>query len=619
MDLIKYVKSRKESRRKFAFYKSLGYSEETSAVLSILTYGSEETAWLVKKLGEEGFLTRVFRWLEEQDAATPAEAVQRYWDTEHPPEAPFAGVGGLRFYLDDEDCDCESEEESVSSAGSAPEAACAPSCPSPAWGAPGMGRRMFRGLASVRNVKGTMLDPELTATDSYETIEEKKAEDVLTSPTSTFRMTTSNASMGVVFNQLRSGREVRMDQVRIEELLNAFDYRTSPPEREAFGVTAELRAEPSGKKLLYVNVQASEKTPEHQNIVLLLDVSGSMCGNAEVTQETAAAVISRLNPGDVFSLVTYSSTDETLVRGFRIRDGRDRERLLGILMGIEIDGCTWGSAGIETAYRLGAKYYDRSRSNQVILITDGDLNFGITSKGGLRELIEHKKHSGLFLSVIGTGLYNYKDDNLEVLSKHGNGTYCVVNTLDDVEDCIVRRYAALTHVVARDVKAQVEFNPRFVKRYRLLGYENRRLSHRDFSDDAVISEPYGSGGHGVALYELEMRREDEPLASGLRYQTPQLTGSDELCTVRVRYKDPLSEESRLIETAVLNEDHSTENLDLAYALFCIAEGLRGSELTGPDEAAQTERILKGEVRACTGHDSEKLRLLTGALREAAGI
>ena len=161
------------------------------------------------------------------------------------------------------------------------------------------------------------------------------------------------------------------------------------------------------------NVQACEERKEHQNIVLLLDVSGSMSSHNTVTQETVATIFSKLNPGDRISLVTYSDQDSTELDGYIIRSEADKEELMGILLGIEIDGCTNGSAGIETAYRLGSQYYQEGWSNQVILITDGDLNFGITEKHGLRDLIEKKKKSGLFLSVIGTGLTNYKDDKLE--------------------------------------------------------------------------------------------------------------------------------------------------------------------------------------------------------------
>ena len=613
MDLIKIAKSRKQYRAKYEFYRHLGYCEQTAAVLSILTYGSDETAFLVKKLGEEDFISRAYRWFLKQEDDSPEEAVDRYYrknDTRRSATSGFfarglaacRGRSGSRspqptYKFFDED----SEDEMCSySLAPQPETGIRNNlCPN--------------GLVSPQ-LRFFDEDEENFATDEYEPLDEKKPEGVLTSPSSTFRMTTSNASMGVVFNQLRSGRRLDISQVRIEEMLNAFDYRHEVPLDAKFRINTELRGKPSGKKLLYINVQAAEERREQQNIVLLLDVSGSMSGNNEVTQETIATVISKLCPGDIFSLITYSTKDQTVVKGYQIRSEEDRESLLGMLLSIVIDGCTNGSAGIETAYRIGAQYYHPGWSNQVILITDGDLNFGITNKGGLERLIEAKKRSNLFLSVIGTGLYNYKDDKLETLSKHGNGTYCVVNTLEDVDDCIHRRYAALTNVLAKDVKAQVEFNPRFVKTYRLLGYENRRLNHADFRDDTVISEPYGSGGHGVALYELVMRDASEPIRSDLKYQSPQLTDSDELCTVSVRYKDPLGDESHLIETVVYNEDHSTENLELAYTLYCIAARLRSSDLTDPDDAKQIIRLLTGEYKACAEHDTEKLELLAKALQ-----
>ena len=453
--------------------------------------------------------------------------------------------------------------------------------------------------------------PEALATDAYEPIEEKDAKGVFTAPTSTFRMTTSNASMGILFNQLRSGRYIEMDQVRIEEILNAFDYKVEAPKDAKFAITTELKPKSRDKKLLFVHVQACEERREHQNIVVLLDVSGSMYDNAEVTQATVATILSKLHPGDKFSLVTYSNEDHTVVDGYTIKDEQDKEQLMGLLLGLEIDGGTYGSAGIETAYAIGAKYYREDWSNQVMLITDGDLNFGITSKGGLKGLIEEKKKSGLFLSVIGTGLYNYKDENLEVLAKHGNGTYCVVNALTDVAEFICKRYIALTNIIAKDVKAQVEFNPKYVRSYRLLGYENRELAHEDFRNDAVISEPYGSGGHGVALYELTMGN-GEP-ETDLKYQVPVLTGSAELCTVKIRYKDPLADVSSEIEKVVYNEDRSTENLDLAWLLYCVSEKLRQSDkLDAADEENLKQMLTGNKYRALQEGDSEKLTLFVEA-------
>ena len=464
---------------------------------------------------------------------------------------------------------------------------------------------------------GPMIDPEKLATDSYELIEEKDAKSVLTAPTSTFRMTTSTASVGVLLNQIRNGRKIDMSQVRIEELLNYFDYKkfekaneenSAASSKPKFSITTELMDKSEDRKLLYINVEADNTPKEHQNIVLLLDTSGSMSSNSNVTIDTIATIVSKLKENDVLSLVTYSSEDHTVFTNRVVNGQGDKEDIMGEILGILIDGCTNGSAGIETAYALGEKTYKDGWSNQVILITDGDLNFGINSKTGLKDLIEEKKKTGMFLSVIGTGLYNYKDDKLEVLSKYGNGTYCVVNELEDVIESINNKYVSLTNIVAKDVKAQVEFNPKYVKKYRLLGYENRTLNHEDFRNDAVISEPYGAGGHGVALYELYLGDATENQGEELKYQRFAPNEYQELGTVFVRFKAPLSDESDEVSEIIPLDQKATDNSKLAYLLYCISEVLRGSKkldrkdyeyLTGylADDAYKTLTDSKQDVIA----------------------
>ena len=612
MDLLKFINSSADRRKKYDFYLSLGYSDKAAQVLSSVTYGDRNTAFLVEQLGKECVIEKLCSWLQDRKEMSPAAAFGVLYEKKHPrpaykrPKGPgFLGRSRkMEKMVKYDSCEFKSEalSEEVSlepmDAWTEDESAPLPACAAPA--------------PDMNEISGFM---EMLSTDSYESIEEKSAQNVFTAPTSTFRMTTGSASMGIVFNQLRSGRRVSMDQVRIEEVLNYFDYDAEIPADAKFAVSTELLEKQNGKKLLFIDVQAAEERKEHQNIILLLDTSGSMGSNSEVTQEAIAVIFSKLNIGDRISLVTYSSADRTVLEGYQVKDLRDKEDLMGILLGIEITGCTFGSAGINTAYRIGETFRQPDWNNQVVLITDGDLNFGITDNRGLEELIEEKKKSGLFLSVIGTGLYNYMDDKLEVLSKHGNGTYCVVNDLSDVEESVNRRYIALTNIVAKDVKAQVEFNPRFVKAYRLLGYENRQLNHEDFKDDTVISEPYGSGGHGIALYELEMNEGGETTAaSDLKYQTPVLKDSDELGTVSVRYKEPLSEESFLIEKAVYNHDFSTENARLAYFLFCLSEKLRGSQMTDEyDEQFLDKMIAGGEYKNFTGPNKEKIEMLVNAL------
>ncbi len=595
-------------------------------MLSSVTYGEEQLAFLVSRFDGENVIRGLYDWLRAREESSPHDAVRAYWSEKHPrprfqeqeeffggfagsvPESVSAAPSSSVTFLDlcmplgDEAEDAIKETQAYVSVSAEPDEA---SCFSVS------GAAKKNRMVSTRSYKLR----EFLSTDAYEPIEEKDAKSVFTAPTSTFRMTTGSASMGVVFNQIRCGRRVSMDQVRIEEILNYFDYDAEVPADAKFGIATELLEKQENKKLLFIDVQAAEEQKEQQNIVLLLDTSGSMSSNDVVTQEAIATVLSKLKPGDRISLVTYSTKDHTVFAGFEIRDDRSKEELMGVLLGIEIEGCTYGSAGIETAYAIGETLYRPDWNNQVILITDGDLNFGITDKGGLKDLIEEKKKSRLFLSVIGTGLFNYKDDKLEVLAKHGNGTYCVVNALEDVKESINRRFIALTNIVAKDVKAQVEFNPRFVKAYRLLGYENRHLAHEDFKNDAVISEPYGSGGHGIALYELEMSDGEEPAVSELKYQKPVLTGSVELGTVSVRYKEPLGEESSQIEAAVYNVNHSTQNAKLVYFLYCVSETLRGSDrLDACDRQFMEESIAGGRYREFAGHNREKLEMLVKALQ-----
>jgi Ca-activated chloride channel family protein len=239
---------------------------------------------------------------------------------------------------------------------------------------------------------------------------------------------------------------------------------------------------------------------------------------------------------------------------------------------VKVFGCTNGSAGIEKAYKLAREGSMSSSTNRVIIITDGDLNFGITSNGGLERLISEKKKSGVYFSAIGTGMYNLKDDKLGVLAKNGNGNYFVVNNDFDIRKCLIGRYEELMYPIATDVKVQVEFNPKFVKYYKQIGYETRTLNHEDFRNDDVISEPFGSGAQAIALYEIDNNKES---VNEYKYQTPVLSDSDEIATVSIRYKDidtnEFAEESFVITKDMIKE---TENIKKAVECCRLADNLR---------------------------------------------
>ena len=452
------------------------------------------------------------------------------------------------------------------------------------------------------------------STDEYEQIEEKDARSTVAEPTSTFRMTTNTASAGVILNQLRNGRRIDRSMVRIEEMLNYFRYDSEIPDKDMFSIAYEIMDANNEKKYLYINVQGREEVKDKQNIIILLDVSGSMSGNTEQTQAMIATIISKLGNGDKLSIITYSDDDIIELEAFTVNGYEDRIRALEKLLSIEITGCTYGSKGIESAYKIGKKNYIKGGNNQVILITDGDLNFGITDKGGLEELIERKKKDNLFLSVIGTGLWNYKDDKLEVLAKHGNGVYRTVNNLADVKKSINEEYSSLVNIIAKDVKAQVEFNPAVVESYRLLGFENRTLAREDFANDKVISEPFGSGGYGVALYELKMKTDGSNIDSGLKYSKLTATGSKEPGTVKVRYKEPLEDVSHELEKVIETADASyTDNLRLAFIVYVCAEKLRGSDKISAEEIELAKKLYKELGDVIREKNSADLYKLAGIL------
>lgn len=620
--LIDLIKESKQYSEKFEYYTSLGFDEKVSFVLSVCTYSTIERNmrvdpnWFVNKYidsvkNKSHFTLFIYDYLETLYNEAKNENIITIEDflISLAPKQP-----------DYDMLDFGSPIRKVSTRG-----ACGQSVGGAYYGGfvpqsmgnsyPVAKNASFACLdsmsceASVSNQTLCLeqIDYRFEGTDSYAHIEEKGSNNVLNTPTSTFRMTTNTASFGVFFNNIRRNRIVDKNSIRIEEMMNYFKYNLSKPTKRMFNINTEVCESPNkGKKLLFVGVQGKEIDIEKQNIVVLLDVSGSMCSQSEVTQSAIATVLSKLHIGDTFSMVTYSSEDETIFDGYKIESSEDILTIIDRLLRINIFGCTNGSAGIETAYAIGRKHYIDGGNNRVILITDGDLNFGITKHSKLEELIIEKKKSNLFLSVLGTGLYNYKDDTLEVLSKNGNGMYAVANNIHDIDVSLNKNYAKFMSTIAKDVKAQVEFNPALVKSYRLLGYENRELKHNDFKNDKVISEPYGSGGYGIALYEIEMVN-GEKVESDLKYQKSEFTDTTHIATVKVRYKEPLGDESTELCVEIKDrEDGFNGNIKLAYLIYVCAEIMRGSEFVEKSEL--TENLFElGDLFEINKYELEVLR------------
>ena len=630
MARIEQIIREKDREEFYNYYKSLGYDHKTAASLALFTYG----AYGVKDFSMDDLYDALCAGKPYPLREVPN--VSDEWAPEflRSVRSSGAGKGILKNALKSALFGSGTQRSAEINAGaSMPAAAPSPSkcmASAPAHSAPvdsdaefcaDFGGSASYEICAAPDMRMTGFfqsidysEAALFDTDEYEPIEEKDARGTAAEPMSTFRMTTNTASAGVILNQLRHGRRIDRSMVRIEEMLNYFRYDSEIPQDKMFNITSELMDADSDRKYLYINVQGREEVKEKQNIIILLDVSGSMHCNAEQTQAIIATILSKLGNGDKLSLITYSSADHVELEAFTINGPEDRIRALEKLLSIEITGCTYGSAGIERAYKIGKKNYIKGGNNQVILITDGDLNFGITDKGGLEELIEKKKQDNLFLSVIGTGLGNYKDDKLETLCKHGNGVYRVVNNLADVRKSIDEEYSSLVNIIAKDVKAQVEFNPEIVESYRLLGFENRTLAREDFTNDKVISEPFGSGGYGVALYELTMKTGDAPVDSGLKYSKIVTTGSDELGTVKVRYKEPLKDRSHELEKVIETPDASyTDNLRLAFIVYVCAEKLRGSDKISAEDIDLAKKLYKELGSAARERNSSDLYKLAGIL------
>lgn len=556
----------------FKYYEKLGYSEEESFVLATLKYGNigDEILSYVLRTYKEGdnFIKHAYNVMKDPKT-------EKIIKKERKKERKEPNSLGGTFVM----CGATKKAKTVSRGNSA--SICYSKC-----AAPMMEAECCMAPTPMPFAMPSIDDnfEHLTRTDSYEKIEPNRFLNVTTNPTSTFRTTYNTASMTNVINNLKKGHEVTTSMVRTEELLNYMDYNLNmPEENKKFNVTSEIADSDNGNKLLFLGIQGTKEIPAEQNIVLLLDVSGSMSVKSLETLMILATLLKKIEIGSTISLVTYSSTDHVIFSGKTL----NKETLPEIfhdIFKLNIDGGTYGSAGIDMAYEIAQENYKKDGINRVIIITDGDLNFGITRNDDLEKFISEKKTTGVFFSAIGTGTYNLMDDKLETLAKNGNGNYFVVNSIEDANKCINQRFESLVYPIAIDVKAQVEFNPQKVKEYKLVGYENRQLSHEDFTNDAVIAEPFGSGSYAIAMYEIVPA--DGEQINLYKYQRRVENESEDIATIKVRYKNIGETESREEEFIINNEtmNETTLNAQLAKEVYEIAEILRGTKKGNYDKA-----------------------------------
>lgn len=453
--------------------------------------------------------------------------------------------------------------------------------------------------------------------EEYSEWEEKGFTSVIKAPLSTFAADVDTASYSNLRRLINSGYmldEIPQGAVRIEEMLNYFSYDYDDPEgRDPFGVTTQISACPwnDDAELLMIGLKTEDIDYSHapaSNLVFLLDVSGSMYSDDKLPllQESFGLLAENLTKKDRVSIVTYAGDDQIILEGAR---GDETKKIIKALDSLEAGGGTYGSKGIETAYALAEENYIEGGNNRIILATDGDLNIGLTSEEELEELITEKKESGIFLSVLGFGTGNIKDNKMETLADKGNGNYAYIDCLREANKVLVEEMSATLLTICKDVKFQVEFNPAVVESYRLLGYENRALAKEDFDDDTKDAGEIGAGHSVTAMYEIVLK---EPLGAlteeeidDLKYgkQYKEEAGSTETSaatmkewlTISIRYKKPAEDESNLLEYPVGYESYTNAPTDDYVFAAAVAEfGLLASHSDYPEDASvkHVEKALK---------------------------
>jgi Ca-activated chloride channel family protein len=459
-------------------------------------------------------------------------------------------------------------------------------------------------------------------TEAYDKIDENRFHRVTDDPLSTFSIDVDTASYSNVRRFLNQGTLPPADAVRVEELINYFRFVYKDSEDGApFSVTTEVAACPWNPRhrLALIGLQARRLTTEGtppRNLVFLLDVSGSMTSPDKLPLvKTAMRMLAdTLNPADRVAIVVYAGATGVALPS---TPGDRKPEIQRAIADLQPGGSTNGAAGIQLAYDIASQSFLKNGINRVILATDGDFNVGVTSQGELIRLIEEKREKGIFLSVLGVGTGNLKDSTMEKLADKGNGNYAYLDSLHEARRVLIAEAGATLVTVAKDVKIQVEFNPRAVGAYKLIGYENRILQHRDFNDDKKDAGEIGAGHTVTALYEIVPP--GEPLegtgVDPLKYQEgskPNLAAkSDELMTVKLRYKQPDGDTSRLISVAVNGRvGELTPNLGFASAVAEFGMLLRRSEFKGQTTwttAQELARKYRGDDP--DGYRAEFVRLI----------
>ncbi len=440
-------------------------------------------------------------------------------------------------------------------------------------------------------------------TEEYDRIRENAFVSPLTNPLSTFSVDVDRASYANVRRFLNSNQLPPPDAVRIEEMINYFDYDYAHPTGEhPFAIHLEAGKCYWNNKhyLLHIGLQGKDIPVENipsSNLVFLIDVSGSMAAPNKLPLLKSAfkILLEKLRKNDRVAIVVYASATGVVLESTPCSE---KAKIIAALDNLSAGGSTAGGEGIKLAYKIAKENFIAGGNNRVILATDGDFNLGVSSDGDLERMIEKKRNDGVFLTILGFGMGNYKDAKMEKLSNAGNGNYAYIDNVFEAKKTLGKEIWGTLFTIAKDVKLQIEFNPAKVKAYRLIGYENRMLKAEDFNDDKKDAGDIGAGHTVTALYEIIPAESDEkiPGVDKLKYQTNNVVKSKELLTLKLRYKLPDETNSKLIEKQLkagdFDEQELSNNYQFAAAVAEFGLLLRDSEFKGNANYSELIQLAK---------------------------
>lgn len=481
-------------------------------------------------------------------------------------------------------------------------------------------------------VRGSVTQiPERKVSDNeeYSLITENQFNNVKRRPLSTFSIDVDAASYSNIRRILTAGMLPPKDAVRIEEMINYFNYEyAQPKDQEPISITTEIGncSWNPEHKLVKIGLKGrsieAEKLPPN-NLVFLIDVSGSMMDENKLPliKRSFRLLVQQLRPEDKVSIVVYAGSSGLVLSP---TSGKEKELIMQKIDVLQAGGSTAGGEGIQLAYDVAKENFMKDGNNRVILATDGDFNVGVSSDAELVSLIEKKRDMGIFLTVLGFGTGNYKDSKMEGLADKGNGNFAYVDNILEAQKVFVKEMGATLNTIAKDVKLQIEFNPLHVKAYRLVGYENRLLADEDFNDDKKDAGELGSGKTVTALYEIIPAKSKESIDNidTLKYQktvSQDQIALNEMMTIKFRYKDPKGSESKLIVHPLLAQDEteqkSSEDFRFASSVAEFGMILRDSKFKGK---ANFKNILTA-ARESKGIDTDGYRAEFIKLVETAEI